>query len=248
MVNLPPVTEVSNSRWQFLRDNGLFIYGTILLLLISAFLLFTYNQGDALVAINKLRSPFWDVFFKVGTRFAEPVAYVTILIFVAAFSYRRAIFTVVAGALAGIVAGILKMVFAQARPMRWFFDNYEEIWHSLNHFEEEWRSWDVDSSFPSGHATSAFALYSFLAFTSRRNKLTFGLLCFALAFMVAFSRMYLLYHFLRDVTFGAGLGLCIGTFVFFLHQRLLQPSVHLDRGWLAHFNRSKPEKEEVPPT
>lgn len=241
------MTEVPSSKRQFLRDNGLFIYGTILLLLISLVLIATFNQGDALIAINKLRSPFWDVFFKVGTRFAEPVAYITILLFVAAVSYRRAVFTVVAGALAGIVAGILKVIFAQARPMRWFFDNYEEIWHSLNHFEEKWRSWDVDSSFPSGHTTSAFALYSFLAFTSRRNKFTAGLLCLSLAVMVAFSRMYLLYHFLRDVTAGAGLGLCLGTFVYFLQLRLFRNNLRLDQGWLDLFNRSKSVKGEVPP-
>lgn len=184
-----------------------------------------------LIAINKLRTPFWDAFFKIGTHFAEPIAYITIILIVTAFSYRKGLFVVVAGSSAGIIAGILKAIFSQARPMRWFFDNHQEIWHSLSLFEEEWRSWDAASSFPSGHTTSAFALYSFLAFNARKGKLSVSTLCFLLAGMVALSRMYLLYHFLRDVTVGAGLGLCIGALVYYLQKASLKNSRWLDQGW-----------------
>lgn len=232
---------------RFMRYNWLFVGGTLLLVLINIGLIATSNQGDALVAINKLRTGNWDVFFKIGTHFAEPEAYLGVIIIVTAFSYRHGIFTIVTGALAGIFAAIFKALFAQARPMRWFFDNYEEIWHSLNLFEESWRSWDPDSSFPSGHATSAFALYGFLAFTSRKRKLSVSLLCFALAVMVGFSRMYLLYHFLRDVTAGAFLGVLIGALVYYL-QKAAYPEVSwLDRGWLDVFRKPPPGSRQISP-
>lgn len=247
MLQAPPNQQIESSFYDFIRHNWLFISGTMLLLAINGYLLVTSNQGDTLVAINQLRSPFWDTFFKVGTQLAEPVAYLVVLIMASAYSFRRGIFTVVAGAAAGIVAGILKAIFAQARPMRWFFDNYEEIWHSLNHFEEAYRNWSPDSSFPSGHATSAFALYGFLAFSARRGKLWVGLLCFGLAFLVAFSRMYLLYHFLRDVTVGAGLGLCLAAIVYFLQKRLFPQAYKLDRGWLQFFDNTPPVRRSVPP-
>lgn len=224
-------SAAERSTVRFFHDNWLFIGGTLLLMACSMVLLSRYAQGDALVAINQLRTPFWDVFFKVGTRFAEPVAYGTVILMVTAFSYRKGLFVVVTGASAGIIAGLLKLLFAQPRPMRWFFDNYEEVWHSLNIFEEEWRSWDVASSFPSGHATSAFALFSFLAFNARRGKRSLSALCFLLAVMVAFSRMYLLYHFLRDVTAGAGLGLCIGALVYCLQENSFKSYRWLDGGW-----------------
>ena len=232
MSTLPPDSKAERSLVRLFRNNWLFISGTLLLLLYNAVMLLTHNQGDTLVALNKLRTPFWDVFFKIGTRFAEPEAYLVAILMVTAVSYRKGIFIVVSGAVAGITAGVLKALFAQARPMRWFFDNYEEIWHSLNLFEEEWRSWDAASSFPSGHATSAFALYSFLAFNARRGKLPVSTLCFLLATMVAFSRMYLLFHFLRDVTAGATLGLCIGALVYYLQKATFKDVTWMDRGWM----------------
>lgn len=226
-----PVSERGGfSTLSFLRTNWVFLGGTLGLLLFNLVVWMTSNQGDTLVAINKLRTPFWDVFYKVGTHFAEPVAYAAILLIVGAFSYRKAFYVIVAGATAGIVAGILKAIFAQARPHRWFFDNYEGIWHSLNHFEENWRSWDPDSSFPSGHATSAFALYGFLALNARWRRVSVQLLCLSLAVMVAFSRMYLFYHFLRDVTVGAALGTTIGLLVYYVQERYQHP-FEVDRGW-----------------
>jgi|GEM_PF-2211666 len=235
MQHLPPEYKAEASLWRLWRNNWLFIGTTLLLLIFNGVMIATSNQGDTLVAINQLRTPFWDIFFKVGTHFAEPVAYAGVLLVVSAVSYRKAIFVVVAGAMAGILAGILKALFAQARPMRWFFDNYEEIWHSLSLFEEDWRSWDETSSFPSGHATSAFALYGFLAFSARRGKLSVSAGCLALAVMVATSRMYLLYHFLRDVTVGAWLGLCVAALAYYLQKSTLPDRPKLDAGWLDLF-------------
>jgi membrane-associated phospholipid phosphatase len=244
MSNLPPPNKAERSLPRFVRNNWLFLSGTLLLLIYNAVMILSSNQGDTLVAINQLRTPGWDVFFKVSTHFAEPVAYAGVLLLVSAFSYRKAIFVVVAGATAGIVSGVLKALFSQARPMRWFFDNYEEIWHSLNHFEEEWRSWDAASSFPSGHATSAFALYGFLAFNARWRKNYVQAFCLFLAVMVAFSRMYLLYHFLRDVTVGAALGTTIGALVYYLQQSNDRwPG--LDRGWWKNGQEAGSQKSGI---
>lgn len=206
-----------------------------------------HNQGAALVDINKFRSPFWDIFFKISTRFAEPVAYIVILIIVAAFSYRRGVFAVLAGTSAGVVSALLKYLFSQPRPMRWFFDNFESVWHSLNHFEENYRNWSDTSSFPSGHATSAFALYGFLAFNATKGRKKVQLLCLFFALLVALSRMYLLYHFLRDVTAGAALGLVIGIIIHLLQQRIFPNAAWMDRGWLGRGRKLPPAKGKVSP-
>ncbi|OAV45252.1 phosphatase PAP2 family protein [Lewinella sp. 4G2] len=245
---IAPKPQVRTERWpsQFAKQNWPFLVVALLLVLGNSYLLFTSNQGDALIAINQLRRPAYDVFFKVGTHFAEPVAYVAVVLIVSAFSYRKAIFSVVSGAVAGILAGLAKLYFGQARPMRWFFDNYEEVWHGLNHFEEEWRSWDAFSSFPSGHTASAFALYGFLAFNARRGKLSVSLVCLAIAVMVGFSRMYLLYHFLRDVTAGAVLGLLVAISVYYLQDRLSSRYTLLDIGWADRFRKLPPVQGQVP--
>jgi membrane-associated phospholipid phosphatase len=247
MLSEPLQDKIESTPLLFLRHNWLFVAGTFLLLLVNAWLLANSQQGDALIAINKLRSPFWDVFFKIGTHFAEPVAYFGVLVIVTAFSFRKGLFIIFTGVAAGIVSGILKYLFAQPRPLRWFFDNYEEIWHSLNQFEEEWRSWDPYSSFPSGHSVSAFALYGFLAFSVRRGKFAVSLFCFYLAVMVGFSRMYLLFHFLRDVTVGAGIGLCLAIAMYYLQRRMPPTLFGQDKGWLSYFDRFPAVRRSIPP-
>jgi len=231
----------------FLRRNWIYLYGTLLFVLFNGVYMLNHNQGAALVDINKFRSPFWDVFFKIATRFAEPVAYLAILLIVAAFSYRRGIFAVISGTAAGVISALLKYFFSQPRPMRWFFDNYESVWHSLNHFEEHYRNWSDSSSFPSGHATSAFALYGFLAFNADKRRRSIQLLCLFFALLVALSRMYLLYHFLRDVTAGAALGLLIGIAVHLLQRRFFPNAAWLDQGWMHRYREIPPAKEKVSP-
>jgi len=66
-----------------------------------------------------------------------------------------------------------------------------------------------DFSFPSGHATGAFAVFSVWCF--KTNKHYIPLLGFAA--LVAFSRVYIGVHFPLDVIAGAVVGLIIGFWV-----------------------------------
>ena len=213
----------------FLRANRFFLIGIGLLLLGFLYLLFTNQQGDELIAINGLRTDNLDRLFIAGTRLGEPIAYVVVILVAVTFRLRTALFAALTGITVAVVAGLLKLYFAEARPMRYFFDNFEATWHNLNLFDENMRNWGY-SSFPSGHTASAFALYSFVCFNVRRPKIAVSILCFLLALQVGFSRMYLLYHFLRDVTAGAFLGLLIAVAMFFLQWKLFPNSPTLNDG------------------
>ena len=232
-----PTLPPPERHWRtFLRANRFFLTGIVLLLLFNTYLLLTNNQGDLLVSINKLRSPGWDAFFINGTRLGEPAAYVVVALAFSAVRYRTALFAVFCGAAAGILTAILKSIFGEARPMRWFFDNYLDVWYSLNLFDENMRNWGF-SSFPSGHSASAFALYGFVCFNVRRPKRLISILCFLLALTVGFSRLYLLFHFLRDVTVGALLGVLIATALYFLQFKFFPSHAWLDRGWWPRKHR-----------
>jgi undecaprenyl-diphosphatase len=63
----------------------------------------------------------------------------------------------------------------------------------------------ITSAFPSGHATSAFTAATLLGHGSRAKPLYF-----ALAGLVAFSRVYVRLHHGSDVAAGVGLGLGFG--------------------------------------
>lgn len=216
----------------FLRTNLGFFIGFGLLLLLATYFLFIGDHGDEILAINRQRTPERDRFFIVVTKFGEAAAYVVLALVYALIRYRTAIFTAGVAITAGIVSLILKGLFQQARPLRWFFDNANELWFQLTLFDAEVynNSWAY-TSFPSGHAMSAFALYSYVAFNAGRWKTGVGLLSLFIAASVAFSRMYLLVHFLRDVTVGATLGVLIGALMFHLQFRFWPKDKALDAGY-----------------
>jgi membrane-associated phospholipid phosphatase len=87
-------------------------------------------------------------------------------------------------------------------------------------------------SFPSGHTTSAFALFFSLALIMRRPG--WDAACFALAALVALSRVYLAQHFLADTLAGAGLGVATAWAVaWYLARQTDRPWLdqRLGRGW-----------------
>jgi membrane-associated phospholipid phosphatase len=213
----------------FVRANRFFLVGVALLLAFFLYLVLTNQQGDELVLINQWRTPQRDRIFIIGTQLGEPIAYLIVAAALLTFRLRTALFAILTGGVVAALTGLLKVYFAEDRPMRFFFDNFQEVWQNLNLFEAEMQNWGT-ASFPSGHTASAFALYSFVCFNVRRPKILISIVCFLLALEVGFSRMYLLFHFLRDVTAGAFVGLLIGAAMFFLQWRVWPNSAVLDDG------------------
>ena len=70
-------------------------------------------------------------------------------------------------------------------------------------------------SFPSGHATTAFACATVIAWASPRLAVP----AFVLAALVAWSRVYVGVHWPLDVLGGALLGTMVGTLLVFLARR-----------------------------
>jgi undecaprenyl-diphosphatase len=66
--------------------------------------------------------------------------------------------------------------------------------------------------FYSGHASSAFALATFLWFILKRKHKTLGIVMLVWAVLVAYSRVYLGVHYLGDVLMGAFMGTLLGLF------------------------------------
>ncbi|MBC7887215.1 MAG: phosphatase PAP2 family protein [Ferruginibacter sp.] len=94
------------------------------------------------------------------------------------------------------------------------------------------------TSFPSGHATTIFALATVLAFTSKKKYIT--LVYFFFATLVAYSRVYLGQHFMEDVLAGAILGtlttttLTIFTSRFTFFNKQLSPKKQFFSQWTSN--------------
>lgn len=98
----------------------------------------------------------------------------------------------VACALAGAAARVIKVTTGRARPsvkteLMWTGPALSAKYHA----------------FPSGHTASSTAFFAVLLFVSWR----IGVGCLVLPILIAFSRMYVAAHYLSDVVFAAMLGL-----------------------------------------
>jgi undecaprenyl-diphosphatase len=105
---------------------------------------------------------------------------------------------IVACALAGAVARVVKISTGRARPSV----QTEAGWNGPR-FSPRF------NSFPSGHTAASTAFFATLAFAGWR--LGFGLL--AIPLLIAFSRMYIAAHYLSDVVCAALIGVAIAWFI-----------------------------------
>lgn len=99
------------------------------------------------------------------------------------------------GAESGLTNGPIKLMFQRIRPV--LAEPDEPLPYGLHR--------PVTSSFPSGHATSGFTAASLLG-QGRRTQALY----YALAGLVAFSRVYVRLHHGSDIVAGAALGLGFG--------------------------------------
>ena len=98
----------------------------------------------------------------------------------------------VACALAGAVARVIKITTGRARPSV----RTEIVWNGPRLSEKY-------HAFPSGHTAASTAFFAVLCFASWR----IGLPCLLIPLLIAFSRMYVAAHYLSDVVFAAMLGI-----------------------------------------
>ena len=100
-------------------------------------------------------------------------------------------------AISGLLAQLLKNLVYSPRPKE-FFKMKEHI------YMIDGITLTGNSSFPSGHTVSAFALATVLAVGSKNKK--WSTLYLLPAILVGYSRMYLAQHFLQDVLAGSVIG------------------------------------------
>lgn len=109
-----------------------------------------------------------------------------------------------AAAFAGLLTAIFKPVFGRERPEQ---SNGQTVFHGFSTRYE---------SFPSGHATIAWAVASVVAM--RTEGWIVPTVAYTLATLVAFDRVNDEKHFIADVFTGAAIGVAVGRFVVGRHS------------------------------
>jgi membrane-associated phospholipid phosphatase len=154
-----------------------------------------------MLLINSHNSPFGDIFFRFMTELAEGWIWGLIILISLFIRYEISLMFTASVALSTLLSQLLKHTIFDnnLRPFAYFNDIHYP-WHFVEGvFMNEY------NSFPSGHTTSAFAIFT-LVVLSLKNK-NFTLFFLLIACLVGFSRNYLFQHFPEDVLGGSVLGM-----------------------------------------
>ncbi|MCF8236533.1 MAG: phosphatase PAP2 family protein [Saprospiraceae bacterium] len=172
-----------------------------------------YPIGVDLVCFNLWKGTSTDLLFIYGTKWGEEYGYIVITLILLVSRWKDAIWIPLVGFFVSLFSFLTKMYFRSPRPGHyanadWFRDQIILVdgITPLSGF----------TSFPSGHTMSAFALAAFTIYLYRSKRWLWVIL-FALAILVAVSRIYLVMHFLRDVLFGSFLGVVLAIIMAVVH-------------------------------
>ena len=202
---------------QIVKENRVFLIGYCLFFLFGIVYQMQYSQLDAIFFFSNNRSVVGNNFFSFWTKIGEYFPWIAIFAYFGGLKAYKKLFQMLSVcALMLIVMSILKMSFAHPRP----FSVLENV-GMLNKINFVGRIEDVlkgDTSFPSGHTMSAFALWTSMAIFFRKNDIwAFSFLIVAI--LVGVSRVYLVQHFPEDVLLGSFLGVFIAFFVDYFFER-----------------------------
>jgi membrane-associated phospholipid phosphatase len=200
---------------QIIRELRFYLIPTLLFGLVSLYFTAYYGLAQTQLWFNAFYSQALDSIMPFYTYLGDGLIFV-FLIFPLLFFKRRAIVSLAFTAiLTLVVIASLKAYFNEPRPLKYFETQVEtlrEVPGVKPHYKH---------SFPSGHTTAAFGAWAILAFYSRKKYLQ--LIFFSVALGVAYSRVYLSMHFLRDVGAGAILGSFIAITALYLSAKMNKP-------------------------
>jgi membrane-associated phospholipid phosphatase len=170
---------------------------------------------------------FFDEFFKYVTFLGDGWFVISVGILWLLKNIRQGVMILISYSLAGGFVSILK---------NFVFDDYRPSF-AFNFFFKDKIVKYVDgvellalNSFPSGHSTAAFALFSSLALFEKNQWIKF--LYALMAIIVAFSRVYLSQHWLNDILAGSLIGLLVSFFVYLFFEKY-KFLVHQDKGLMG---------------
>lgn len=183
---------------EIIKQNKWFTIAYFIVLGLSSLYLFLSNSETFTLTVNSLHNPFFDEFFKFATHFGEVWFGVPVCIYLFIKNKNWGITASLVSILSSLITQFNKhFVFENAlRPSLLLKDHKLNFVDGVEIFQY--------NSFPSGHTTFAFAIFTCLAIF---HKKPWQQILFLLgAVTVGFSRIYLLQHFLRDTVVGSLIG------------------------------------------
>lgn len=199
-----------------------FLLPLIAFWIIGGYFLLNYSKTDIHLFFNNYHSTFGDSFFVVANFFGEWQFMITAILLCAILkNYYSALLMFCAFAFNGMFVQFLKkMVFPEYVRPKLFFEGFSV---KLNFVPDV--AINYYNSFPSGHTTQVFTIFLVLALFSKNGFVAF--VCFWLALLSGFSRIYLQQHFLGDVYVGSMIATFFTFIFYFLFEKYLKENKKL---------------------
>lgn len=159
----------------------------------------TVKNGQPVAGFYKRTESLWRLLRDLG----EPSLTLVLMVLVWVYDrrgWKAAVLLFAGSGLAGGLGALVRALSGRFRPVATEGLNH---WHAWRGFHE-----GTDLSWPSGHATLAFATAAVLSYLSPRGKWLF----FTIALGCALSRVVMQAHFYSDVILGSALGWTVGWF------------------------------------
>ncbi len=210
-----------------IRRNSLFLSLSLLFILGGLYFIVSYDQASIHLWSDARHSEWADRWMPYLTHLGDGFTFLALALVSIIFFNRRAFAMALFSALLTLIlSSSLKAYFNEDRPLR-YFEKQDITLNEVSGVKARYQH-----SFPSGHTTTAFAVWGLLAFFFRSKPSQ--ALCFGLALTAGYSRIYLNMHFLRDVGAGAALGSFIMLLSVFLAGKLRSP--WFDKTWFKWGN------------
>lgn len=196
----------------FFKHNSLVLSLYCIALIYAFFLMLSYEKVIVHIYLNRLvGNEFLNHFFYYITYFGDGLVAPFLLLIILIYNMRLGIYSTATFLSASLFSQLLKRCFFDDvnRPLFVFQWEYH---YPINYVADVERY--IHNSFPSGHATQAFAVFMCLAFTTKKQSLKVLFLCIAL--LTSFSRVYLSQHWLNDITVGSIIGLIFSTLFYYI--------------------------------
>ena len=167
--------------------------------------LINYDKKQGHLILTSVHNNYLDVFFSNITHLGDGIFILLTGFILILKRIRLGFLIIISYTLSGLFVQLLKNTIFDDfdRPFKYFEDT--SVLHQVAGVNIH-----VYNSFPSGHATSAFALFFALCLITENKLLKFTSL--ATASVVAYSRVYLSQHFIIDIWAGSASGI-VFTFV-----------------------------------
>jgi membrane-associated phospholipid phosphatase len=197
----------------YFRQHRIYLALVGLCIIGAAYFLANFSKAEIHLFINLNHAVWADNFFPVFTHLGDGLIFPVLVIPFLFVKRHYSLGLIISALLTLVLSGVIKQYYKdEPRPIKHFELIDKELRQIPGVKPHYYRS------FPSGHTTAAFAAFGLIALNL--GKLPWQLACIVIAIGVAYSRMYLSLHFLRDVTAGAALGTLIAFFAVYFSQRM----------------------------